>query len=37
MTSPLIVNHWIVGGTTLGLLLLLLLAMLVFGAGREHS
>jgi hypothetical protein len=37
MTSPLIINHWIVGGTVLGLLLLLLLAMLVFGAGREHS
>jgi hypothetical protein len=37
MISPLIINHWIVGGTALGLLLLLLLAMLVFGAGREHS
>jgi hypothetical protein len=37
MTSPLIINHWVVGGTMLGLLLLLLLAMLVFGAGREHS
>jgi hypothetical protein len=37
MISPLIVNHWIVGGTILAILLLLLLAMLVFGAGREHS
>jgi hypothetical protein len=37
MTGPLIINHWIVGGSTLGLLLILLLAMLVFGAGREHS
>ena len=35
--TPLIVNHWLVGGTCLGLLLLLLLALLVFGAGREHS
>jgi hypothetical protein len=37
MTSPLIVNHWVVGGSALGLLLLLLLGLLVFGAGREHS
>jgi hypothetical protein len=37
MISPLIINHWVVGGGALGLLLLLLLAMLVFGAGREHS
>ncbi len=35
--SPLIINHWVVGGTALAILLLLLLAMLVFGAGREHS
>ena len=35
--TPLIVNHWVVGGTALALLLLLLLALLVFGAGREHS
>jgi len=31
------VNHWVVGGTTLTIFLLLLLAVLVFGAGREHS
>jgi hypothetical protein len=37
MVSPLIVNHWVVGGTVLAILLLLLLGMLVFGAGREHS
>jgi len=35
--TPLIVNQWVVGGSTLGLLLLLMLALLVFGAGREHS
>jgi hypothetical protein len=35
--TPLIVNHWLVGGTALAVLLLLLLALLVFGAGREHS
>ena len=35
--TPLIINHWIVGGTVLVLLLLLMLALLVFGAGREHS
>jgi hypothetical protein len=35
--TPLIVNHWVVGGTALAVLLLLLLALLVFGAGREHS
>lgn len=37
MLSPLIINHWVVGGSCLGILLLLLLALLVFGAGREHS
>jgi hypothetical protein len=37
MLSPLIINHWIVGGSAVGLLLLMLLALLVFGAGREHS
>jgi hypothetical protein len=35
--TPLIVNHWLVGGTALAILLLLLLALLAFGAGREHS
>ena len=37
MISPLIINHWVVGGTVLTLLLLALVGMLVFGAGREHS
>jgi hypothetical protein len=35
--TPLIVNHWLVGGTALAILLLLMLALLIFGAGREHS
>jgi hypothetical protein len=30
-------NHWLVGGIALGILLVMLLALLVFGAGREHS
>jgi hypothetical protein len=30
-------NHWLVGGIALALLLALLAALLVFGAGREHS
>ena len=30
-------NHWLVGGVALAVLLLMLLALLVFGAGREHS
>jgi hypothetical protein len=37
MISPLLINHWVVGGTVLALLLLALLALLIFGAGREHS
>ena len=37
MISPLVINHWVVGGTVLTLLLLALLALLIFGAGREHS
>jgi hypothetical protein len=37
MISPLVINHWVVGGTVLALLLLALLALLIFGAGREHS
>ena len=35
--TPLIINHWVAGGTVLVILLLLMLALLVFGAGREHS
>jgi hypothetical protein len=37
MISPLVINHWVVGGTVLAILLLALLALLIFGAGREHS
>jgi hypothetical protein len=37
MISPLVINHWVVGGTVLALLLLAMLALLIFGAGREHS
>ena len=37
LVNPLIVNHWLVGGTVLAILLLALLALLMFGAGREHS
>jgi hypothetical protein len=35
--TPLIVNHWLVGISALVIFLLLMLALLVFGAGREHS
>lgn len=30
-------NHWLVGGVALGILLLLIVGLLIFGAGREHS
>jgi hypothetical protein len=30
-------NHWVVGGITLGILLAMIAALLMFGAGREHS
>jgi hypothetical protein len=30
-------NHWLVGGVTLGILLAMIAALLMFGAGREHS
>ena len=35
--NPNVPNHWLVGGIALGILLALLLALLAFGAGREHS
>jgi hypothetical protein len=35
--TPLLINHWVVGGSVLLILLLLMVALLVFGAGREHS
>jgi hypothetical protein len=37
VVTPLVVNHWVVGGTVLAILLALLVALLIFGAGREHS
>ena len=30
-------DHWVVGGLHPGILLVLLLALLAFGGGREHS
>ena len=35
--TPLEINHWAVGGVVLVLFLLILLGLLAFGAGREHS
>jgi hypothetical protein len=35
--NPNVPNHWLVGGIALGILLAMLLALLAFGAGREHS
>jgi hypothetical protein len=32
-----VVNPYVVGGITLGLLLVLLVAVISFGGGREHS
>lgn len=31
------VNPWFIGGGTLALLLLMLLALIAFGGGRDHS
>ena len=30
-------NHWVIGGVTLAIRMALLLGLLAFGAGREHS
>jgi hypothetical protein len=35
--TPLVLNHWVVGGTALAIFVLILLSLLAFGAGREHS
>ncbi|GAA4759694.1 hypothetical protein GCM10023350_52400 [Nocardioides endophyticus] len=35
--NPNVPNHWLIGGVTLAILMALLLALLAFGAGREHS
>jgi hypothetical protein len=31
------INHWVVGAITLGILLVLMLGLLTFGRGRDHS
>jgi len=30
-------NHWLIGGIALFILLSMLVGLLMFGAGREHS
>jgi hypothetical protein len=35
--TPLEINHWLIGAAVLLVFLALLIALLVFGAGREHS
>ena len=35
--NPNVPNHWLVGGLALAILLVLLIGLLIFGAGREHS
>jgi Sec-independent protein translocase protein TatA len=35
--TPLEINHWLVGAGVLVIFLVLMLALLIFGAGREHS
>jgi hypothetical protein len=35
--NPNVPNAWLVGGVALAILFALLLALLAFGAGREHS
>jgi len=35
--NPNVPNHWAVGAVTLVILLALILGLLFFGAGREHS
>ena len=31
------INHWVVGVSVLALLLILMLALLAFGGGRDHT
>jgi hypothetical protein len=37
VVTPLEINHWVVGTGVIVIFLLLMGALLVFGAGREHS
>jgi hypothetical protein len=37
VVTPLEINHWVVGSGVLLIFILLMGALLVFGAGREHS
>ena len=31
------VNHWLIGGVALAILMALIIGLVMFGAGREHS
>jgi len=31
------INHWVVGASVLSILLILMLALLAFGGGRDHT
>ncbi|MFL6136139.1 MAG: hypothetical protein ACJ72A_25260 [Nocardioidaceae bacterium] len=31
------INHWVVGASVLAILLILMLALLAFGGGRDHT
>jgi len=35
--NPNVPNHWLIGAVTLAILMALILALLFFGSGREHS
>ncbi|WP_243060823.1 hypothetical protein [Nocardioides sp. SR21] len=35
--NPNVPNEWLLGGVTLAILMALLLGLIFFGAGREHS
>lgn len=36
-SEPAAVNHWVVGGICLGILLVSLIIVMAIGGGREHS
>jgi hypothetical protein len=31
------INHWVVGASVLAILLIMMLALLAFGGGRDHT